>query len=229
MLKMPSSPPPTRAQDDVLDARQVMLSTIASQRQIIIGLVAVAVMLGAAIGVMMPLKEAIPYVIEVQKTSGEVYTPQQQEAIKFVPTEDNLLFFARRWLTAFFSIHPQLTQGNEALALSMYRGETVVTKHRQNRINDKTYERIAKEPLLTREVTVESLALVPGNKKSIVANVRLKVTSGNRITEERVLVTFYYEILPPLTKRDRELHPIGFYVVDFTIGLTAAQSQTPSQ
>lgn len=217
MLQLPREAPPQSAEADALDARSLMATTIRQQRKLLVGLTVAVVALALAIAGLAPLKQEKPYVIEVNKTTGEVSVPPQQSAEAYSPSEDALLFFARRWLRALLSIQPQLNAANEAMALSMLRGDAAISKHKQYRAGDKTFERIAREPALVRDVTVNSISLVPGNARNIVANVTLTTSSRVGTQTEKYLVTIFYELLPPQSRQDRELHPIGFYITDFTL------------
>lgn len=214
---MPRLSPPSRADADALDARALMAETIRHQRKIMSAAILVALLLAIAFIVLLPLKTAEPFVIEYNKVTGEVSVPAQQRAESFVPQDDSIHYFARRWLRSELSIQPALNEGNEAISLSMLRGDTALAKHRAFRQEDKTFERIAREPTLVRDVNVDSISSVSGAARSIVANVTLTTSSRLGTQVERMLVTIYYELLPPRDKRDRELHPIGFYVVDFTM------------
>ena len=221
MLQLPREAPPSQVQADALDARKIMSEMIRRQQKLIGGLLVAVVALSLAFAALMPLKQEKPYVIEVNKATGEVSVPAQQSALAYSPSEDSLLFFARRWLRALLSIQPQLNASNEAMALAMLRGDAAISKHKQYRLADKTFERIAREPTLVRDVAVNSISVVPGNGRNIVANVTLTTSSRAGTQTERYLVTMFYELLPPQSRQDRELHPIGFYVTDFT--LTAQQ------
>lgn len=217
MIKMPSSQPPSRADADALDARTLMADTIRQQRKMLYGLIVLAVLMAAAFFAMQPLKTSEPYVIQYDKATGAVSVPAQQRAELFVPGDDTIHYFARRWLRAMLTIQPALNEGNEAIALSMQRGDTALAKHRAFRAEDKTFERIAREPTLVRDVSIDSIASVSGASRALVANVTLTTSSRLGTQSEKRLVTIYYELLPPRNARDRELHPVGFYVVDYTM------------
>jgi type IV secretory pathway component VirB8 len=217
MLKMSRLDPPSRADADALDARSLMAETIRQQRKLMGGLILLALLLAVGFVFMLPLKTSEPYVLEYNKATGEVSVPAQQKAEKFVPGDDSIHYFARRWLRAELSIQPSLNEGNEAISLAMLRGDTALAKHRAFRAEDKTFERIAREPTLVRDVAIDSIASVSGSARSIVANVTLTTSSRLGTQVEKRLVTIYYELLSPRDQRDRELHPIGFYVVDYTM------------
>lgn len=217
MISLPTSTAPTRADADALDARALMSSTISEQRKLILVLGVSICALALGFVVLLPLKTVEPYVIEVNRTTGEVTAPSQQLASKFVPDDDSVYFFARRWMTAFLSIQAQLNERNEGLTLATLRGDAAITKHRSFRVEDQTFTRIAREPSLVRDVTINSISTVSGSTRSLVSNVTLTTSSRAGTEQARYLVTIFYELLPPRNPKDRELHPIGFYVVDFTI------------
>lgn len=191
------------------------------RQNVVIGsLVFAVVVLAFGYVILLPLKESIPYTVEVNKTTGEVSVPKQQEAVKFTPSEDSVLFFVRRWIKAELQIQPQSARENEALATSMLRGDVAINKHRAFRSADATFARLGAEPTLVRDVSIESVAPVAGGSRAIVANITLTTTSRGATVMSKRLVTIYYEILPPKTRTDREQHPIGLYIVDFRIDET---------
>lgn len=219
-MKFDRLKPPSPLETDALDARKLLLSTIRTQYKIIGALVIAVASLSAGYVALLPLKENTPYVIEVNKNTAEVSVPRQQEAVKFSPSEDNVLYFLRQWLKAEFTIQPQLAVQNEALVLSTLRGDVAINKQSDFRARDKTFQRLKQEPTLVRDVTIDSITPVAGGSRSVVANLTLTTTSRGATQVERKLVTVYYEILPPQTKKDRENHPIGLYIIDFRIADT---------
>jgi len=219
-VKLPQLTPPTHADADALDARKLLSDTVAQQRKTIIGLVIAVICLSLGYIGLFPLKERIPYVVEVSKVDGEAAVPRQQEAIKFAPTEASVLFFVRRWIKGELQIQPQLTQENEAMVLQMLRGDAAITKHKAFRAQDKTFARVGAEPTLVRDVVINSITPVAGSAHSLVAQVTLTTTSRTGTTVEGKLVTVFYQIFSPKTVKDVENQPIGLYITDFRIADT---------
>lgn len=216
-MKLPQINPPSAKNAD-LDTRQLMQTMFAKQNKMIGGLLAAVIALALALAAAIPLKETKPWVIEQNKLTGEVRVPPQGAVTAFTPSQDNVMFFVRRWIKATWTIQPQLTTSSyQPLALSTLRGKNAIAQYDAMRVNDRVLIKAASDPTLVREVEIESISSVAGAERGVVANLLMRTTSRGQITEERKLLTLYFEILPPKTEVDRDLHPIGLYIVDFKL------------
>jgi type IV secretory pathway component VirB8 len=207
-----------------METRQLLLAL--NKRLIGVCLALTAALLFLALGYifLLPLKEVQPYIVEVDKLTGEARSPAQQSAVKFEPGQDSILFFVSRCIKAQFSIHPQLAKDNEALALSCLRGDIAINKHKAFREQDQTFARLATEPTLVRDVSIDSITPIAGAQKAVVANITTTTTSRSGTKVEKTLITSFYEMIPPKTAKDRETHPLGLYIVDFSFGATSNSS-----
>jgi type IV secretory pathway component VirB8 len=217
-MKIPQITIKPKALDAETHTRELLVDIIQAQRKTNVRLVIAIIALAIAFVMAMPLKETIPYVVTNNKVTGEVTAPAAQSAGAFVPSPDNIAFFAKRFIEAAFSIHPQLSQSvYDPLAKSYLRGSNAIAKFAAYRKQDKYYERIVQDPTLVRSVTVNSLQPVAGAKQALVANLTLRTTSRGEIVEEQKLLTLYYELLTPQNPGDREQHPIGLFIIDLEI------------
>ncbi|WP_316502815.1 VirB8/TrbF family protein, partial [Klebsiella grimontii] len=63
----------------------------------------------AALMLAMPLKKVVPYVVNVNTTTGEVTAPRQQMSEHFEPAWANESFFVRRWIEDMLTINQHTT------------------------------------------------------------------------------------------------------------------------
>lgn len=217
-MKLPGLVPPPSAQNVELQSRELLLGIIKRQNKQLLGMFVVIGAMALALSALLPLKEVRPFVVRDNPKTGEVSVPPQTAVTQFTPSQDNIMFFVRRWVVAAFSIQPQLTTTSyQPLALSGLRGKNAIAQYEAMRASDKALERMSIDPTLVREVEILSISPVAGSERGVVANLLLRTTFKGQITEERKLLTLYYEILPPKSEDDRRVHPIGLYIVDFKL------------
>lgn len=207
---------PPNAQAENLSAREIQSKTIGFQRKLLLALGVTQALMALGYAVLLPLKESIPYIVTVDKKTGEANATVGQVATQYEPSEDTVLWFVRRWLTATYSIHPVMSKSIfEPTALSMLRGNNAIGKFKAFRSDDKTADRLAADPTLTREVAIDSITPVAGSTRGVVATLTLTTASRGEITTRRILVTVFYEIIKSTEAADRISHPIGLFIVDF--------------
>lgn len=181
------------------------------------GLVGVALIQGVALVSMLPLKERIPYYLEVEQATGRV-VPTSNVAKSFIPDENNKRYFLKEWVAAMFSID-QLRSRDILLpkAKSMSRGKAI--GHYTGWLSrDKTIERMIEKPELTRVVQVKSISFVPGaeNVAIIRATFRTEGVAGEALEEGKV-ITLSYAIVPPQTDEEILRNPIGLFITEFNV------------
>jgi type IV secretory pathway component VirB8 len=165
-----------------------------------------------AIVVMTPLREVVPYVVEVEPGKGVVNKPIEVQ--KITPQQSVIKSELARWADAVYTIDPLRTQDNYRWANARAR-DKAVSQFAEFRTNEKVYERIQKEPGLVREVVVSS---VDASQKGI-AFVFLQSTErgqgGGVLGTKRHRLTLHYEIDPPKEESALLLNPLGIYVTFF--------------
>ena len=215
MLKSPN----TAKQDD-LNTRALLVN-VNRRMQLIAVLSSVAVIvLGLAIFAMAPLKQTVPFVVQVNKTTGEVVAPFQQSAQKYNPDWASKSFFVRRWIADLLTINNYtLATINDPRAQYFLRGQTAIAEFNNFRALDDTYAKIAKDPAMVRTVEIKDFTPVAGVKNAAVANVVETTIKGGQTSVKNVLVTVYWTVFPLSTLSPNELErdPIGLYITDFKI------------
>lgn len=210
---------PIPVKDEALGTRELMLTLnkrLAAAA--IAGAVASAMMAGVVVA-LFPLKESVPYVIEVNKADGSASVPVQTPAIKYNPEFDTVAFFMRRWVQDAFIINQYSTvQTLDPRARLFLRGANAIGVYNDFLKTDQKFELMAKNPTLTRDVEVLAITPIAGTQNGLVADIKLTTRLGGSVQEDRRLVTIYYEIFPPQNRKDVEANPIGIFVTDFKVG-----------
>lgn len=209
---------PTDLRSEEFDTRQMLLTVNRRMQKAAIMSAGAALAACVAVLALLPLKKAVPYIVTVNKTTGEVSVPSQDAAVAFNPSWINKAFFLRRWIEDLFTINQYLTvQITDPRAQAFLRGANAIAEFKAFRAEDQTYIRLAKDPTLVRNVKVEDLTPIAGTKNGAVANVELTTIQGGQTTVEHRLITLYWVIIPPQTPEDARINPIGIYVTDFKI------------
>jgi len=209
---------PTDVRDEEYDTRQMLLNVNRRMQRATIASALAAMTACGALVALMPLKQTVPYVVNVNKTTGEVSVPSQSDWQQFTPNWLSESFFLRRWVSDLFTINQYLTvQITDPRAQAFLRGPNAIAEFKSFRDVDQTYLRLAKNPTLVRNVTVKSLTPIAGTKNGAVADVDLTTISGGTTTTEHRLVTLYWVILKPTDMADAKDNPIGIYITDFRV------------
>ncbi len=210
--------PPIPAKDDEFNTRELLLKLNRRLSSVAVAVGGGVIVLSLTIFVMMPLKRSVPYVVHVNNETGEVFVPQQQVVTQFTPSWANEAFFLRRWLSDLFTINQYLTvQRDDPRAREFIRGRNAIAEYKQFREEDQTFDRLAKDPTLVRDVRVTALTPIAGTKNGAVAEVTLTTRSGGQTTVEHKLVTMYFVLLTPTDQQEIIRNPIGIYITDFKI------------
>ena len=209
--------PPSSAPDEELDTRQMMAVAIGRTTRVAIISSVAAVFCSLALFMLMPLKKSVPYVVQVNKTTGEVTVPQSTSTV-FVPSWANKAFFLRRWLKDLLTINRYLTvQIDDPRAQAFIRGSNAIAEYNAFRQEDQTFARLAADPTLVRNVRIVSMDPVANTANGVVAQVSLTTIDHGRVSKQSLLVTLYFVLLPPTSRKEMEHNPLGIYITDFKI------------
>lgn len=170
-----------------------------------------------ALVILLPLKEYVPYFL-VERNDRSV-TPSNQVGQRFVPSDANIIYFASKFVRELLTIDEQMrfvlpatiewTRGAATQQWRQFVGEV-----------DRPAERLAKDPTLRRQVTLEgSPQIIAGSAEarsgSIVFFLRETTTSSvSGQKTRRVRVVLDYALVPPKDFRNIVANPIGFYVTN---------------
>lgn len=163
---------------------------------------------------MMPLTRVEPYVVQVDKITGQV-TATRAAAQAYKPGAAEKQYFITKWVRGLLELDPNTTERALSEVYENTRGKGIAEF--TDFVNKtKPIVRVRTEPGLTRIVEIKSFS--PLNDQS--ALVRL-------VTEERTLdkgalrrsyaITIHYAIHPPETEGQIMKNPIGLFITHFAI------------
>lgn len=172
---------------------------------------------GVALIQLMPLKERVPYFVEVEAGTGQV-SASAKTAAKFDPGEANIRFFLNKWVTNAFTIDPARTK--ELLLPEAYaftRGAARDQLRTWIGLTDKTLERMADNNQLRRDVKIASISFIAPGVVMVRAVFSERTGGSNTLIERRKAITINFGLLP--TEKDEDIlwNPIGLYINHFVI------------
>jgi type IV secretory pathway component VirB8 len=213
---MAKSPIPVK--DDALSTRELLLTLNKRLAVAAIASSVAALMVSGALFSLFPLKQNIPYIIETH-TDGSVSVPEQTEAAKYNPSTETLNFFISRWVADAFAINQYSTvQSLDPRARALLRGENAIKMYDDFVKKDGKFKTLVDDPTLIRDVEVVSVTPIAGIKNGVIADVKLITRKNGEKSEERKLITIYYEIGALSDRNDIKLNPIGLFITDFKVG-----------
>ncbi len=184
---------------------------------LLVGALVVAVVEAFALMALIPLKERVPYFLEVERVSGRVVV-SSQAAKSFVPDENNKRYFISEWVKSMFAIDQLRTK--ELLlprAKAMTRGKAT-THYSAWLAKDQTIERMVESQKLSRSVEVKSISFVPGAENVVMVRAVFRVDEGGGVSrEEGRVITLNYALIPPQTDDEILRNPIGLFVTEFNV------------
>lgn len=195
------------------------LDTIESSRtqsrryfSIILLLAAAVLVLAVGLAATAPLKEKVPYFVEVESATGRVDV-STRTAQEFVPTEASVRYFIGRWVVDTFTIDEATRSQRLPSSWSFMRGPA---RDQWNRIileGERPTERLAERPDFRRSVEFVAPPQIVANGAVIV---RIDLVEGRTVVG-RKQISLRYALLPPETDEDILRNPIGLWITDFGV------------
>lgn len=223
-MKLKNLTAPSSADATEFDTRQMLLAVNRRMQKAVVASALATVAAAGSLLALMPLKRTVPYVLEVNKTTGEVVVPAQQPEATFRPDWQTKMFFVRRWVRDMLSINPNTFRMTDPRAQEFLRGSTAISEFRQFRAQDNTYQNTVDHPNLVRQVQITQITPVAGTKNGAVAQVQTVSMIGGQTVTKQWLVTVYWTMIPPTSTDDVNRNPLGLWITDFKI----SQAATPS-
>ncbi len=160
---------------------------------------------------LLPLKTVEPFVIEVEKLTGEARASAMR-AKSYVPQEREIRYFTAQWLRQLVNIDPATP---DALQTAYYhvRGPAVEA-FKEYLAKTKVFAEIKSDPSLRRTTEISSLTFI--QDRIILARI-VTTTRSTRFApaQKRYVVNINFELEPPKEEKDLLFNPIGFYVTHF--------------
>ena len=156
--------------------------------------------------------KSVPYILKegdagALKAVGRV-------AEEFTPTESNKRYFGLRWIALMREREtPKLTEQNLKLAWSMTRGKAQDEFRRLLDTEKPLYE-IQKDQSISVRIDITSMTLIDDG----VFLIRFRETRSSQFEAPRVSarqLTVRFIVDPPKSDEERDINPIGFYILSF--------------
>jgi type IV secretory pathway component VirB8 len=169
-----------------------------------------------------PLKERIPYVMEVERTTGRVVIAENVLK-KYNVTQANVDYFLAQWVKWVDSLNENAISRDLPMAASWTRGDAV--NQLQDYITRNEYaKRIVKEPSKTTEVQIKTISYINEGKNALVRYDMVERSSGNEVARTPRLLTATLTLITPEPGSDEEkTNPIGVTISRFSIANETAR------
>lgn len=191
-------------------------ATANSARMFVLACLALILSIAMAITVatLLPLKETAPWLVPYDKTSGLVDRPI--EVVKVTPNEAVVKAELAKWVDWVYTIDTLRTTELYKSANSRAR-DKAIGQFTEFRIREKTFERIQKEPGLSREVKVSSVDASQTGIAFVFLTTTERSSAGQSSADKvkRYRLTLHYQLDPPKNQADLLVNPLGIYVTFF--------------
>ena len=201
---------------DLVSGQKAQIARLTKQNQLF-GAIAVLAVIGLVL--LLPLKQKVPFFYEVDASTGRVgVSSRVVEELKV--SDKNIAFFLRLWTLRLVTINAATLKEGLPSAYRWTRGSGQTLVDNWTDTVDKTAERIARTPGLTREVLgVPTVSFNEDRTIAFVDFVMLERANGLETSRKRVLLTIEFGILPPKagSASDDADNPLGLAITHFTI------------
>lgn len=172
---------------------------------------AVCLAQGIAIMAMLPLKERIPYAVEVETATGNVAVSDRL-AQKFEVQETNIRYFLGRWSENLLSVDENSRGVRLPASYAMLKGDALADWQRYVTGQGGPLQILAENPEYRQRAELISITFL--SDKS--AMIRVKLTNANG-EERRVQVNVTYVLVPPTSDEEVQRNPIGLWITTFGV------------
>lgn len=165
---------------------------------------------------MLPLKERIPYVLQVEegtdgKPTGRV-SVQDGGLTRYTPSEASIRYFLGRWAVNLLSVDEQTRATRLPASYALLRGGGIKDWEQYVTVDSKPLAKLADNPQYRQKAELISITFL----SDTTAMIRVKLTRENG-DERRVQVNVTYALLPPESDEDVLKNPIGLWITNFEI------------
>jgi type IV secretion system protein TrbF len=222
--KKESGLPPSVGTAEGLKATGVYVDLVTGQKQQIMDLrrnntlawsVAAVCLIGLVM--VMPLRKRVPYFFEVDSSSGRVgLSNRVVEELKV--SDQNTAYFLRLWTARMVTINAGTLKDGLPAAYRWTRGSAQTEMDDWSEKTDRTAERIAKTPGLTRELLGQPT--VSFNEDRNIAFIDfswLQKVNGIETDRKRKLLTVEFGLVSPKGSQEDPDNPLGIAITHFTV------------
>jgi type IV secretion system protein VirB8 len=179
-------------------------------------LMVVVVMQALALFQLFPLKERVPYVVEVERSTGRVAIAENVLQ-KFNVTQANVDYFLGQWIRWADGLNERSLSMELPTAATWTRGDAV--RQLEDYINrTEVTKRLIKEPQRSQEVQVKTISYVNEGKTALVRYDVVMRSSGTEVSRVPRLLTASVALIDQVPGSEAEkVNPIGLTITNFTI------------
>lgn len=206
--------------DAVQDLMQrFVIPTVSKNRVLTVNVIQgiVIAILGILIISLFPLKETVPYYIEVNEFTGEAKAINAMTT-EYEPEEASVKFYANKFFEHAMTIEAGRVDDHLAEARRLVRSKAASVLREQIIEGMKPVFRSASDITLTQSYDPKGTNILSKKDKSVL----VRFTTTERKKDSKPLVrdwqaTVRYEIIPPKTEKEILTNSLGFYIVDFNL------------
>lgn len=227
--KMAAAPPdsgnvsPVQNPDRVRQAASTLAHEKASGnrcRFFAVGILVVVFGQTVAIMQMLPLKERVPYFIDVETSTGRV-TIADRVAHEFKPHDLNIKYHLKTWAENLYTLDSALTQKHLLPAAAVMLRGKARDQYRTWLDEERPIERLQDSPPPYRSAEVISINFLTADDRVALIRIRAKERNGSLLKESQYSITAHYVIAPPVSEEEAYKNPIGLYVTEFNVSKEA--------
>lgn len=191
-------------------------ATVNQGRLFVIAAVSLLITLAMAFAIasLLPLKEAIPYEINFDRSTGETSVV----AIKtraFEPDEIQKRYFIARWVQTLMRIDPLTIERDLTEGFKLVRGKGI-DEFKEFISKTQPIKRVRENSTLTRSVEISNIQFL-GENIAQVRVVTAERTAQEKYEPRRYNAIVHFVIDPPKTEAEMYANPIGLRITHFDI------------
>lgn len=168
---------------------------------------------GVAINLMLPLKEVIPYVLVVNKTTGEVEA-NRASAQRYSPGDPEKMYFLGEYGRKLMEIDKSKSEDN-----MYYLADRSIDNCAQElsdfRRTTNLFGRLAEDETLTRVPELNTVTPLKDSTALVRINTVERSKTSTIPTNKSWLITIHYKVIPPVDEKEMLKNPLGLYCTHF--------------
>lgn len=170
--------------------------------------------LGLAIKGLTPLKQTVPYMVNVN-SENHLATASRVEASRFAPSDLTIKATLAQWVQLTLALDARRTDGNIRIAYDFLRGNAI-QEYADFMRDTKPLVRLREDPSLSRVIEIKTVQFIAKG----VCQVRVSSVERNQMGDtkaSRYAVTMHYDIVPPTTDQEMLKNAAGVYISHFEV------------
>lgn len=171
-------------------------------------------LLALALNGLTPLKQTIPYMVDVDKES-KLASASKVEVSRFAPSDATVKATLAQWVKLTLSLDARRTEGDVRIAYNFLRGNAI-QEFADFMRDTKPLVRLREDSSLSRVIEIKTVQFIAKG----VCQVRVSSVERNQMGDSkpsRYAVTMHYDIVPPTTDQEMLSNAAGVYISHFEV------------